>query len=348
MSTGAPRSRVATAASSAAASVEHLASSRRTYSGTAKDASHAAFYAGAAKGLVSAFNGLVLFFSRKELQQSLKTSLLSAANAHIFYAALALLVVILIRDDSHSWTDVFWALSRWSRLLTLIVSAFLEHRVKVSELMFVGALQLQNSALAAEVRAAPVVKRNFREKASKWKRIAKLMVLRGANAAATRFIPSVSIIVSPVVKYVAMRPTLGTPFALAIAAIHVLPESVLALGHLDDLLLSVSEAVIDAADFGEDALRPYLKRLTSEQVEYFRERYRGYITGMGTLYCMLEAIPFMGLPIELISECGAACLLEDVVARNLDKTDRMELCGEMALKTGAAGGAERDENSKTD
>lgn len=345
MPAGAPRSRAAAAASSAAASVEHLASSRRTYRGTAKDASHAAFYAGAAKGLTSAFDGLVLFLSRKELQQSLKASLLSAANAHLFYAALAILVVILLRDPAHSWTAVFWALSRWSRLITLIVSAFLERRLGVSELMFVGALEVQNPDLAAEVRAAPVVKRNFTEKAAKWKRIAKLMALRGANAAATRLIPSGSVIVSPVLKYIAIRPTLGPPVALAIAAIHVLPESVLALGHLDDFLLSVSEAIIDAADFGEDALRPYMKRLTSEQAEYVRERYRGYITGMGTLYCMLQAIPFMGIPIELISECGAACLLDDVVKRNLEKTERMELCGERAFKKGAP---ERDENLKAE
>lgn len=326
----------AAAATSAAASVEGLASERKTYAGTKKDASHTAFYAGAAKGLASALDGLVLFLSRAELQAELRASLSAAANAQIAYAALAALVVFLLRGEADSWRGVFWSLSRWCRLLTLIVSIFLQRRLGASERMFFRALAVKNPAFADEVRSEVPVKRSITERAQKWKRVAKLAALRAADGVVTWLLPGGSVLISPALKYISIRPTLGPPVALAIAAIHVLPNNLLAMWHFDDLLLSVSEAIVDADQFGKDALRPYVKRLTAEQEEYFKERYRGYITGMGTVYCMLEAIPFMGIPIMLVAECGAACLLEDIVIRNLAKADRISLCGERALQTGSS------------
>jgi hypothetical protein len=280
---GGARKQLGSAASSAAASVEGVAvGDRRSYTGTAKDASHAAFYAGVAKGFASGMEGFILFLSRAELRQRLNDSLSSTMNAQILYAALAAAVVIFIRDPADDVASLVWALSRWGRILTLIVTLFLERKVKATEAMFFDALAAKDPAFASAVRARAPAKRGRRERLAKYKRVAKMTAVRLAGAFVARWLPGGRFVAIPALRYITLRPTLGGPAALAVSSIHALPESVLALGHLDDLLVSMSEAVLDADELGFDAVRTYTKRLEwPDTQDYFRERYRGYVTGLG-------------------------------------------------------------------
>lgn len=328
--------KAATAASSVAAKVDAMAvGNRRTYTGTAKDASHGAFYAGVAKGFAAGADGLVLFLSRPALRQRLRDSLSLTVNAQIAYVALAAAAIVLFQEPVGSPTQLLWALSRWGRVLTLVVTLFLERRVHATEAMFFDALRERDPAFAAAVRARAPPAQSRRQKFRKYKRIAKMSALRLAAMAISRLLPGGKFIAMPALRYISLRPTLGGPVAAAVASVHALPQSVLALGHFDDMLVSVSEAVMDADGLGFDAVRTYVKRLDgAETQEYFRERYRGYVTGMGALYSVLEAVPFMGVPIVLIAECGAACCVVDIVQRNLVKDNRRPLTGEEALSVG--------------
>lgn len=333
----------ASAASAAAARVDSIATSnRRSYAGTAKDASHAAFYAGAAKGFAAGCDGLVLFLGSPPLRALLRESVGAAANAQIAYVALAAAVFVAFQEPAESPSQALWALARWGRMLTLVVTLFLERKTKATEAMFFAALEAKDPRFAAAVRAAEPPPPSRREKLRKYKRIAKMAALRFAGMAVARLLPGGRVLAMPALRYISLRPTMGGPGAAAVAAVHALPEAVLALGHADDMLVSVSDAIVDADDAGFDAVRTYVKRLDGEETkEYFSERYRGYIVGMGALYSMLETIPFLGVPIVLVAECGAACCVVDIVSRNLAKDNRRQLVGEGALTVTVAGGAAR-------
>lgn len=332
----------ASAASAVASRVDSIATSgRRSYGGTAKDASHGAFYAGLAKGFAAGMDGLVLFAARPELRARLRESVGAAVNAQIAYVALAAAVFVLFQEPAGSASEALWAVARWGRILTLVVTLFLERRSGATEAMFFAALSAKDARFADAVRAAAPPKPGRRERLAKYKRIAKMAALRFAGMAVARVLPGGRFIAMPALRYISLRPTLGGPGAAAVAAVHALPESVLALGHADDVLVSVSDAIVDADDAGFDAVRTYVKRLDGEETrEYFRERYRGYVTGMGALYSVLEAVPFLGVPIVLVAECGAACCVVDIVRRNLDKDNRRALTGEAALAPGGPAAAE--------
>lgn len=86
-----------------------------------------------------------------------------------------------------------------------------------------------------------------------------------------------------------------------------------------------------------DHLFPYTvcqstKRLDSTTREYVKERYRGYITGLGLCYSVLQAVPFLGIPVIMVAESGAAVAIIDIAKRNLDKENRVPLIGEDALQ----------------
>jgi hypothetical protein len=327
------RKRLGSAASSLATKVDKVATGdRRSYTGTAKDASHAAFYTGLAKGFACGMDGVVLFLSQPALRQRMKDALASTLNVQLAYVALAAAAVILLREPAETPAQLFWALSRWARILTLLATLFLDRKTRATEAMFLDALAARAPPFGAAVRATAPPTAPTRERLRKYARVAKLAALRGAGAAVARWLPGGRFVALPALRYIALRPTLGGPGAAAVAAVHALPASVLALGHFDDVLVSVSEAVMDAEDMGFDAVRGYVRRLDgAEAKEYFRERYRGYVTGMGALYSVLQAVPFLGVPVVLVAQCGGACCVVDVVTRNLGKEKRRPLCGEEAL-----------------
>lgn len=258
-SSGTTRSRLgraAKAASSAASTVEGIAVDRRSYTGTSKDASHAAFYAGLAKGFASAMNGFVLFLSRKELRQRLKDSLALVANAQIGYAVLAAAFYFFLRDPADSFGELVWALSRWARIVTMIVTLFLERKAKATEAMFFDSLRAADPNFAASVEATERAKAGTREKLRKYKRIGKMAALRGAGYLITQLLPGGELLAVPTLKYVSVRATLGAPVSMAVAALHAVPTDWLTGSHLDDMLLQFTEAVMDAEDLGGDVVYP--------------------------------------------------------------------------------------------
>jgi hypothetical protein len=319
-------------ATSAVGVVRDLADPRRTYDGTIKDASHCAFYAGAAKGFVSAIEGLLLFLAHPELRARLYDSMVALFRTHTWHAAVAALVVVYMRVKSDSVGELLWTFSRWARIVTVTMTFLLGSKLKATEAMFFDALHATHPAFADAVRSQPPIRSTPREKLERYKRIAKMTAFRLAGTIVAHVVPGGKFIVIPVIKYISMRPTLGGPVATAVAAIHVLPDSILAQSHIDDFLMSFSEAVIDATELGNDSVRPYIKRLDSGATrEYFRERYRGYVTGMGFFYSVLMQVPFLGIPLVVIAECGAAVMVVDIVARNLEKDARLPLTGEQVL-----------------
>lgn len=102
---------------------------------------------------------------------------------------------------------------------------------------------------------------------------------------------------------------------------------------MDDVLVSFGESVLDAEDLGTDLTKAFTSRLDSEDTRsYFIDRYRGYITGCGFVYSLFSSVPFLGIPITLAAECGAAYLVVDIVKRNQDKANRLPLACEDALQ----------------
>lgn len=253
---GSTRGRLGKAASSAAATVESIATDRRSYAGTVKDASHAAFYAGLAKGFTSAMNGFVLFLSKKELRQRLKDSMALIANAQIGYAVLAAAFYFFLRDPADNLGELLWSLSRWARIVTMIVTLFLERKAKATEAMFYDSLRAADPNFAASVESAERVRAGTREKLRKFKRVGKMAALRGTGYLVTTLLPGGELLAVPTLKYVSVRATLGAPVSAVVAALHALPNSWLASSHLDDMLLQFTEAVMDAEDLGGDVVYP--------------------------------------------------------------------------------------------
>jgi hypothetical protein len=319
-------------AATAADAVLKFADVRKSYEGARKDASHGAFYAGAAKGFASAIEGLLLFLARPELRARMRDSLASLLGAHGPYVILAAAVFMLLRFGTSELSQLLWTFSRWARIVTIAMTYVLERRHKATEAMFLDALAAKNPEFAAALQAQPPVKKTLLEKFDKYKRLAKMMAFRLAGTVVAHIFPGGKFIIIPMYKFISMRPTLGSEVAAAVAAIHVLPDSILQFSHIDDFLMSFSEAVIDAADLGNDSVAWYVKRLDGDKArEYFRERYRGYMSGMGFFYSALMQVPFLGIPLVLVAECGAAVMVVDIVSRNLEKEERLPLPGEAII-----------------
>lgn len=304
-----------------------------SHGGAVKNASHAAFYSGVAKGFACGVDGLLLFASKKELRILLKDSLAPLRSAALGYAALCVLLFLLMRNPADSFTELLWTMSRWSRILTVLVSLLLERQFHARSAMFFAALHAQDPAYGAALQALQPVKPTTAERVQKGKRIAKMIAFRIAGAVIQRVFPGGKYIALPAIKFITMRPTLGNGVAAAMAAVHLIPEDILAASSIDEGLVSFGEAILDADDLGRDATRDFSRRLDSAETRlYFTKRYRGYLTGCGFLYSLLSAIPFLGIPLTLICECAAAIVVLDIVQRNLEKDNRRALACEEVLR----------------
>lgn len=298
-----------------------------------KDASHAAFYAGLGKGMLCALDGIQLFVSSPNLRKVFWDLLKPLRNAQLAYASVALLLMFFLRDPADDMTELIWTLSRWGRIVTLLITLFLERHLKANSAMFFAALKEKHPAFGNAVEQKEKGKTTVREKITKFKRIGKVTLFKLAGTIIKKVFPGGKRVAIPTVKFVSMRPVLGNVVAAVIAAVHAIPAEVLEASRVDDALVSFGEAILDADDLGSDSTKEYFRRLDSEDArQYFHQRYRGYLTGCGFVYSLLSAVPFLGIPITLIAECGAACVVVDVVQRNLDKENRQALPCEDALK----------------
>lgn len=297
-----------------------------------KDASHASFYAGFSKGIFSAFDGMILFASSKRLRSVFWDVLKPLRNAQIVYAAAGVLIFLLLRDPADDFSELFWTLSRWGRVVTVVTAFALEKHLNKNSLMFFAALKELDPSFGAALEAREKTKTSMRVKFQRFKRVARLGMFKATGAIIHRLFPGGRYIAVPAVKFVSMRPVLGAPVAAGLAVIHAIPAEFLESSRVDDVLVSLGESVLDADDMGGDVTRPFRQRLENEETrDYFENRYRGYITGCGFVYSLLSAVPFLGIPLTLIAECGAACLVVDIVKRNLEKTNRKPLVCEEAL-----------------
>jgi len=92
---------------------------------------------------------------------------------------------------------------------------------------------------------------------------------------------------------------------MGVAAVGMIPSSLLDNTWVDELILGLSEALLDANDFGVHAARGYLRRIPDLAArDYFLNRYRGYLSGMGFLYSLMMEIPLLGIPLSLIGQVG--------------------------------------------
>lgn len=291
-----------------------------------KDASHGAFYAGFFKGMFSAFDGMLLFASSKQLRRVFWSLLAPMRNAQIAYVATGVLIFLLLRDPADDASELFWTISRWGRIVTVLTTFLLEKKYHANSIMFFEALNVLNPSFAQALKDTPKTKTSLKDKWNKVKRVAKLTLFKATGAIINRIFPGGKYIAIPAVKFVSMRPVLGAPVAAGLASIHAIPVEFLESSHVDDALVSIGEAILDADELGTDATREFQTRLDSEETRhYFAERYRGYLTGCGFVYSLLEAVPLLGIPMSLIAECGAACVVTDIVKRNLDKENRRPL-----------------------
>lgn len=298
-----------------------------------KDASHGAFYAGFAKGMFSAFDGMLLFASSKQLRGKFWSLLAPMRNAQIAYASMGLLIFLLLRDPADDATELFWTISRWGRVVTVLTTFLLEKKYHANSIMFFESLKVLNPGFASALEQTPKTKASSQDKWNKFKRVAKLTLFKMAGAIINKVFPGGKYIAVPAVKFVSMRPVLGAPVAAGLASIHAIPVEFLESSRVDDALVSIGEAILDADELGTDSTREFRTRLDSEETrQYFAQRYRGYLTGCGFVFSLLEAVPFLGIPMSLIAECGAACVVTDVVKRNLEKDNRRSLVCEDALK----------------
>lgn len=298
-----------------------------------KDASHGAFYAGFAKGMFSAFDGMLLFASSKQLRAVFWSLLAPMRNAQIAYACAGILIFFLLRDPADDLSELFWTISRWGRVVTVLTTFLLEKKYHANTIMFFESLKVLNPTFANALEQTPKGKTSLKDKWNKVKRVAKLTLFKVAGGIIKTIFPGGKYIAVPAVKFVSMRPVLGTPVAAGLASIHAIPAEFLESSRVDDALVSIGEAVIDADELGIDTTREFQTRLDSEETRhYFAERYRGYLTGCGFVFSLLEAVPFLGIPMSLIAECGAACVVTDIVKRNLEKENRKPLVCEDLLK----------------
>lgn len=303
-----------------------------------KDPSHASFYSGFIRGMLCSLEGIILFLGHPELQQVLKDSIRPLMNAQLAYLALGVLAYVFIKDPATKEVhDAFWVLTgsfwRWGRIISTIVSLILERKIRANRSMFQAALKVKNPHFASEVFNVQSQKVKG-EKLIKYVRTARLLAFRIAGAVVAKYFrPNYRVPTMTLIKFLSIRPILGTKMSMGLAAVELLPQDLLMKSFLDDVLVFLGESLLDAYDLGKDSTKYYYKRLASlETREYFRARYHGYLSGSGFLFSFLLGVPFLGVWINLIVECGAACVVLDIVERNADKAERRPLLGENSLR----------------
>lgn len=292
---------------------------------TQKDASTAAFYSGFFKGARSALDGIVLFFSSPKLRKIAWEVAKPLRNAEIAYVSAGLFIFLVLRNPSAGLTEFLWTLSSWGKVVTMITALILDKGFDANSTMFFASIRERRPSFADALEKTPTVRTSIRERVSTFKRVAKLTAFKAAGSLIRAVIPGGQYIAIPALKFVSLRPVLGNVVAAAVAAVDIIPTQMLDSSHFDDALVSFGEAVVDADDFGSDITRKYARRLQPEVRDYFSDRYRGYLAGCGFVYSLLSSVPFVGIPMLLIGECGAACLILDIVERNLEKGRRVPL-----------------------
>lgn len=298
---------------------------------TPKDASHGAFYAGFAKGAASAVEGMVLFVKTPKLQQIAWEAMGPMCKAQFVYISAALIFIVVFYDFKADFGELFWAISRWGRIVTIALNIILDLFSGANKSMFFAALREKNGDFANALEEMPEIRASFRQKWTNFKRIGKLALFNLTGKLIKWIIPGGKYLAIPVMKFVSMRPVLGNGVAAAVAAVHAMPLDTLESSRVDDILVVFGESVVDADDLGADLTKKYSRRLDEETRTYFGDRYRGYIVGCGFVYGLMSAVPLLGIPMSLIGECGAACLISDIVQRNLEKEARRALPAEELL-----------------
>lgn len=312
---------------------------RPKYTGTKKNASSSAFYAGFASGFISSIEGLLLFFTQGSLRSLLRESLEPLRNAQILYVIACVAIFLLAREPEENFWKLFWTFWRYGRMVTVFISVVLDRNHRVNSKMFFATLRIRDAPFAAALQEKTPAKRTTRDKIKKFKRVAKITAIRGTAALVKYLVPEANIVLGPALKFVSIRPVLGTAMASAVAAVHFMPDSLLEHTLLDDVLASFAEAIVDAEDQGRDSTIEFYKRLdTPEAKVYFHNRFRGYLTGSGFWNSLLMQIPFLGVPMTVVSRCAAATVVRDIVERNLEKDNRTPFPCEDMLSTSAGDG----------
>ncbi len=219
---------------------------RSNYSGTKKTASDAAFYSGFATGFLASVEGFFLFLTRKELRKLLSASLKPLRNAQLAYIVVCILIFLVAREPTDSFSKLFWTFWRWGRMVTVLISLVLDRQRGVNAAMFFAALYIRDDQFGSALEAKKPAKRSTLARIRKFKRFAKIAAIRGLAALVKFVIPSTNIVLGPALKFASIRPVLGDKVAAAVAAIHLLPSSFLESTILDDVLASVAEAIVDA------------------------------------------------------------------------------------------------------
>ena len=302
-----------------------------------KDPSHLPFYAGFIRGMLCSIEGAFLFLSHSELAKVLRNILKPVLTAQLVYFAIGVALWVLFRNSDvgksnnlpTTLVSSFW---QWSRIISTGAGLVLERKVKSHEVMYEASLKAKNTRFANELsRIKP--HRVEGEVVLKYVRIAKLTAFRLMGFLIKRFFPKHRNRGMAILKFFSIRSVLGSKLSFALAAVELLPGNILGKTFFDDALVFAGEALLDAFDLGKDSTKFYYKRLPSlETRQYFRARYHGYLTGMGFLYSMCLGVPFLGVLVSIIAECGAACLVVEIVERNLQKETRQSLPGEDSLK----------------
>lgn len=303
-----------------------------------KDASHIVFYGGLLKGMGSAVRGVQLFFTTPILFSYGRERVIPLLNVQVGYMVALLLLFTLAYHTPESFAEVFGILWKWSRMMTVILTTLLEVRNDIfggrrdGATLFDLTLEVEgNKEYSEMVRTLPKAKKPIRYYVTAAKRVLKLILFKMSAGVIMWVIPSGYQIVMPVVRFATMRGVLGVPLALSIASIYALPPELLHDYWIDDVLVSFGESLVDADDQGLKLVNGLLRKLDLQTRSYVQQRFRGYIIGLGFVFSFLAAVPFLGIPMSLIAECGAASLIVDITRRNLTKHDRLELPGEALL-----------------
>jgi len=321
---------------------------KRVY--TKKTASNVSFYGGFISGLISSIEGLIMFSRQKTLQNLVWESLKPLRNATGFYVGIILFVVFISKASITSSADVLMAFLRWSRLVTVLISMFLERNLRANAKMFFEALKIRHRDYGDALENFEKPKRTFVEKLRKYRRIAKIISLKLGSNFAAYMVPDYATYINSVVKFFSVKSVLGAPVACAFASCEVLSKQLLAgeNEYWDDIFIALCEALVDAEDLTMDGTKQFYIRLgNDEEKRYFRKRYRGYLTGCGFSLSLLMQIPLLSIPLTLVAECSAACVVVDIVEKNLHKDKRIPFpCEELLRKGGEE--QEKGDETKTD
>lgn len=310
---------------------------------TKKDGSHMVFYGGLVKGMGSALKGISLFIGTPALVTLARERMIPLVNMQLGYMAALLCLFALAVHTPESFGEVFSLLWRWSRLATVVITSLLELRNDVfgrrsgdAHKVFDVALETEanNSEYAQYMAYLPKAKKPVSYYVQAVKRVCKIALFKMSATVIAWVVPNGQNVVLPLVRFATMRTVLGMPLAFAVASVYAIPQHLLHEYWIDDALVSFGEALVDADDLGTKLINPFLRKVEVDTRAYVTSRYRGYIIGLGFVFSLLSAVPFIGIPMSLVAEAGAACLVVDITRRNIDKRDRMELPGERMLAIG--------------